>query len=94
MNDYLTLGQEMDVEWVDIPDPTAGLTPEYPNGDGVVSQGLAAGGSAFVALEGCAISDGRIYFTSKLGGRAMAGYVLEYHPAREKIWMVYESAGP
>jgi secreted PhoX family phosphatase len=91
MNDYLVLGQEMDVEWVDIPDPTAGLTPEYPNGNGVVSQGLAAGGSAFVALEGCAISDGRIYFTSKLGGSAMAGYVLEYHPSREKIWMVYQS---
>jgi secreted PhoX family phosphatase len=93
MNDYLILGQEMDVEWVDIPDPTAGLVPAYPNGDGVVSQGLDAGGSAFVALEGCAISEGRIYFTSKLGGRAMAGYVLEYHPAREKIWMVYQSAG-
>jgi secreted PhoX family phosphatase len=93
MNDYLVLGQEMDVEWVDIPDPEAGLVASYPNGDGVVNQGLAAGGSAFVALEGCAISEGRIYFTSKLGGSAMAGYVLEYHPAREKIWMVYESAG-
>jgi secreted PhoX family phosphatase len=93
MNDYLILGQEMDVEWVDIPDPEAGLVPAYPNGDGVVSQGLAAGGSAFVALEGCAISEGRIYFTSKAGGRAMAGYVLEYHPAREKIWMVYQSPG-
>ena len=91
MNDYLILGQEMDVEWVDIPDPTAGLVPEFPNGDGVVNQGVAASGSAFVALEGCAIAEGRVYFTSKLGGRAMAGYVLEYHPAREKIWMVYES---
>ena len=93
MNDYLVIGQEMDVEWVDIPDPTAGLVAAYPNGNGVVSQGLVAGGSAFVALEGCAISEGRIYFTSKLGGNAMAGYVLEYHPAREKIWMVYQSAG-
>jgi len=91
MNDYLILGQEMDVEWVDIPDPTAGLTPEFPNGDGVANQGIAAGASAFVALEGCAISDGRIYFSSKLGGKAMAGYVYEYHPEREKIWLVYES---
>jgi hypothetical protein len=71
MVDYLILGQEMDVEWVDIPDPSAGLVPAHPNGDGVVSQGLAAGGSAFVALEGCAISEGRIHFTSKLGGRAI-----------------------
>jgi secreted PhoX family phosphatase len=93
MNDYLILGQEMDVEWVDIPDPTAGLATGYPNGNGVVSQGLAAGGSAFVALEGCSISEGRIHFTSKLGGPAMAGYILEYHPAREKIWMVYQSPG-
>jgi secreted PhoX family phosphatase len=93
MTDYLIPGQEMDVEWVDIPDPTAGLVPRHPNGDGVVRQGLAAGGSGFVALEGCAISEGRVYFTSKLGGRASAGYVLEYHPSREKIWLVYESPG-
>ena len=93
MTDYLIIGQQMDVEWVDIPDPTAGLTAAHPNGDGVVQQGLAAGGSGFVALEGCAVSEGRVYFTSKMGGRAMAGYVLEYHPELEKIWMVYESAG-
>jgi secreted PhoX family phosphatase len=93
MNDNLILGQEMDVEWVDIPDPEAGLVASHANGNGVVSQGLAAGGSAFVALEGCAISEGRIYFTSKMGGSAMAGYVLEYHPAREKIWMVFQSPG-
>lgn len=93
MIDYLVPGQEMDVEWVDIPDPEAGLVPAHPNGDGVVNQGLAAGGSAFVALEGCAISEGRIYFTSKLGGRAVAGYIMEYDPVREKIWMVFESEG-
>lgn len=93
MSDYLILGQEMEVEWVDIPDPTAGLVPAHPNGDGVVSQGIAAGGSAFVALEGCTFSEGRVLFTSKLGGHAMAGYVLEYDPAREKIWMVYQSEG-
>jgi secreted PhoX family phosphatase len=34
-----------------------------------------------------------VYFTSKLGGRAMAGYVLEYDPQREQIRMVYESTG-
>jgi secreted PhoX family phosphatase len=93
MVDYLIVGQEMDVEWVDIPDPTAGVTRDHPNGDGVVQQGIAAGGSAFVALEGCAVSEGRVYFTSKLGGRAMAGNVFEYHPQLEKIWMVYESVG-
>ncbi len=93
MKDSLVLGQEMDVQWVDIPEPTAGLVPEYPNGDGVVSQGLAAGGSAFVALEGCAVFGGRIHFTSKAGGPAMAGYIFEYDPSREKIWLVFESPG-
>jgi len=93
MKDRLVLGQEMDVEWVDIADPTAGLVPAHPNGDGVVSQGLEAGGSAFVALEGCAISEGRIYFTSKQGGRAAAGYIYAYDPAKERIWLVFQSPG-
>ncbi|MCU0988511.1 MAG: PhoX family protein [Xanthomonadales bacterium] len=93
MSDYLILGQEMDVGWVDIPEPTQGFTAGNRNGDGVVSQGLAAGGSRFIALEGCTYSEGKVYFTSKLGGRAISGYVLAYEPAREKIWMVYESPG-
>jgi secreted PhoX family phosphatase len=93
MSDYLIAGQEMDVGWVDIPDPERGFTPGNRNGDGVVSQGLAAGASKFVALEGCTYAEGRVWFTSKIGGRAMAGYVLEYDPVREKIRMVYESPG-
>jgi secreted PhoX family phosphatase len=87
----LNLGEELDVEWVDIPDPTAGLTAEHPNGDGVASQGIAAGASGFIALEGCAIADGRVYFTSKIGGQKMAGYVYEYQPGREKIALIFES---
>jgi secreted PhoX family phosphatase len=93
MSDYLQMRLEMDVEWVDIPDPTRGFTRGNRRGDGVVSQGLAAGGSRFIALEGCTYANGSVYFTSKLGGRATAGYVLEYDPMREKIWMVYESQG-
>ena len=93
MSDYLQMRLEMDVGWVDIPDPTQGFTRGNRNGDGVVSQGLAAGGSRFIALEGCTYAEGRVYFTSKLGGRATSGYVLEYDPVREKIWMVYESQG-
>ena len=93
MTDYVQPGVEMDVGWVDIPDPTQGFTRGSRDGDGVVSQGLAAGGSRFIALEGCAFAEGRVYFTSKLGGRAMAGYILEYDPQREKIWMIYESTG-
>lgn len=93
MRQFLTAGMAMDVSWVDIEEPTRGFTSGNRNGDGVVSQGLAAGASAFVALEGCAVADGRVNFTSKVGGRAMAGCVFEYHPAEEKIWVVYESPG-
>jgi secreted PhoX family phosphatase len=93
MTDYLQPGVEMDVSWVDIPNPTQGFTAGNRNGDGVVSQGLAAGGSRFVGLEGCAFAEGRVYFTSKLGGRAMAGYILEYDPQREKTWLIFESTG-
>lgn len=93
MTEGLVPGEEMDVEWVDIPDPTRGFTAGNRDGDGVVSQGLAAGGSKFVALEGCTFADGRVYFTSKSGGRAEAGCVLEYDPRREKVWMIYESPG-
>lgn len=91
MRDFLTAGMAMDVSWVDIPDPEQGFTPGNRRGDGVARQGIEAGASAFVALEGCAVQDGRVYFTSKVGGRAMAGCVFEYHPEFEKIWLVYES---
>lgn len=93
MTDYLKLGEELDTGWVDIPDPEQGFLPGTRRGSGVSSQGLANGASRFVALEGCAYSGGSIYFTSKLGGRFMAGYVLEYDPRREKIRMVFESQG-
>jgi secreted PhoX family phosphatase len=93
LRDHLVLGQEMDVDWVDIPDPTRGFTAGNRRGDGVVSQGMAAGGSAFVALEGCACAEGRVYFTSKAGGNASAGYVFEYDPGRERVWTVFESPG-
>lgn len=93
MTDYLRLGEELDTEWVDIPDPSQGFIPGTRTGRGVSDQGLAAGASRFVALEGCAYDEGHIWFTSKLGGRFMAGYVLEYDPVREKIWMVFESQG-
>jgi secreted PhoX family phosphatase len=93
MRQFLTAGVAMDVEWVDIPEPEKGFTPGNRNADGVVRQGLAAGGSAFVALEGCVYSEGYVYFTSKVGGRAMAGCVFQYDPAAEKVWVVYESPG-
>jgi secreted PhoX family phosphatase len=93
MRDRLQLRQTLSVSWVDIPAPEQGFTPGNRDGNGVVSQGLSAGASAFNALEGCAFYLDRIYFTSKLGGPAEAGYVYEYDPKQEGISLVYESPG-
>lgn len=91
MNDYLQIGVPMDVEWVDIADPHQGFTRDNRKGDGVAQQGLAQGASVFVGLEGVAYDSGYIYFTSKLGGKVFAGYVYQYDPVAEKIWLIYES---
>jgi len=93
MTDDLVLGEALDVEWVDIADPARGFSPGTRQPSGVVEQGLAAGGSRFIALEGCAFDAGRVYFTSKLGGRQSAGSVFEYDPAAETVRMVFESRG-
>ena len=89
----LRLGEEFDVAWVDIPDPTRGFAPGTRRPSGVADQGLAAGASRFVALEGCAFANGHLWFTSKSGGAHRSGYVMEYDPVREKLWMVFESRG-
>ena len=93
MHNDLVPGQEMPVEWVDIPKPQQGFTGNSRAGDGVVQQGLAAGGSGFISLEGCACIDGHLYFTSKFGGEARSGCVYEYAIDRQKLWLIYESPG-
>ncbi|MEJ2385256.1 MAG: DUF839 domain-containing protein [Xanthomonadales bacterium] len=93
MTDGLRLGEPYDVEWVDIPDPARGFVPGTRRPSGVAEQGLAAGASRFVALEGCAFADGHLWFTSKSGGGQQSGYVMEYDPTGEKLWMVFESQG-
>ncbi|MCH8227012.1 MAG: DUF839 domain-containing protein [Proteobacteria bacterium] len=93
MRDSLVPGQEMPVEWVDIPNPEQGFTSQSREGDGVVKQGLAAGGSGFISLEGCTCIDGQVYFTSKIGGEAKSGYVYQYDIDRKMLWLIYESPG-
>ncbi len=93
MHDKLDQGAELPVEWVDIPKPEQGFTHDSREGDGVVKQGLAAGGSRFMSLEGCTCIDGFVYFTSKYGGKANSGYVYQYDIDREVLWLVYESPG-
>lgn len=89
----LPMGVEWPVGWVEIDEPERGFNEGEREGKGVVSQGLDKGGSAFIGLEGGVWDEGRIYFTSKLGGAAAAGYVFEYSPITETIRLIYESPG-
>jgi len=91
MRNRLKLLEKLPVSWVDIDRPQQGFSRGNRDGDGVVRQGLAAGGSAFIGLEGCAFYQDRIFFTSKQGGKANAGYVFVYDPEQEWLSLTYES---
>ncbi|MBE9549415.1 MAG: DUF839 domain-containing protein [Proteobacteria bacterium] len=91
MRHSFAIGTEFSVEWVDIKDPRQGNTPGTHDTSGVVNQGLAAGGSAFMALEGCFYYQGQVFFTSKLGGAVHAGQVFAYDPGSEKLTLIFES---
>lgn len=93
MRSGLPMGLSFPVGWVDIEEPERGFNEGEREGEGVVSQGLDKGGSAFIGLEGAIWDEERLYFTSKLGGAAAAGYVFEYSPPTEMIRLVYESPG-
>lgn len=92
MRTALPAGVEWPTSWVDIADPERGFAEGERDGIGVVSQGLEGGASPFISLEGCIWHEGRVYFTSKHGGRARAGYIFEYQPAREVVSLIYESS--
>jgi secreted PhoX family phosphatase len=89
------VGERLKVEWVEIEHPDNGSDPDSPDGDqGVVNQGIAAGGSIFTRLEGCIYGDGRVFFTSTDGGDADCGQVWAYHPDAGILELVYESPDP
>lgn len=81
---------EWPVRWVDIPHPEQGFSPEH-GPRGVVRQGLAAGGSRFIRLEGCIAAGDTVYFTSTNGGAARCGQVFAYHVDRDMLSLVFES---
>lgn len=81
------------VGWVEIAKPAQGHTPGTHDGAGVVTQGLAAGGTAFVSLEGCVYDQQSIFFTSKAGGAAQAGQVFRLDLEQDTLELIYESTG-
>lgn len=93
MRSGLAMGDRFDVEWVDIEWPEHGFSDGTPAGDGVLTQGLSAGASSFIALEGCTCHGERVIFTSKQGGTRKAGQVFEFDSRQQTVALIYESPG-
>lgn len=89
--DTVSLNSPIAFDWVDIADPEQGHTPGTHDGAGVVTQGIAAGGTPFVALEGCVFHKGSIYFTSKAGGKAQAGQIFRLDIANDTLELIFEA---
>lgn len=87
------VGEIFPVRWVDIDEPRRGRDADGGPG-GLVAQGLANGGSAFIRLEGVIIGDGRVFFTSTSGGDAGCGQLWAYRPGGETLELVFESPAP
>jgi hypothetical protein len=87
----IPLFRPMKINWVDIPEPQSGHTPNTHDGKGVVTQGLDGGASAFRALEGVIWTDGEIYFTSKNSGAAQGGYIFRLNLEDETLELIYEA---
>jgi len=86
----IPLNTDLDVEWVEIADPTRRDDAEN-DGLGVYGQGFSQGGARFVRGEGMWYGKGKILFTCTSGGEAGEGQVWELDPRRNKLRLVFES---
>jgi uncharacterized protein len=86
----LRVGQRWRVRWAPIADPMRGHTPGSYDQGGVLSQGLAGGGSKFLRLEGCLARTDGIWFTSTSGGDAAGGQVWRYDPGQAQLELMFE----
>jgi len=93
LNKSVPLNKPMVCDWVDISQPGQGHTPGTHDCSGVVSQGLAAGATAFLSLEGCTYREQSIYFTSKAGGRHNAGQIYRLDDSQGSLELIFESSG-
>ena len=93
LGEGITRFSPMAISWADIDEPERGHNPGTHDGKGVVTQGMEAGGSAFRELEGCAWQDGLVFFTSKSGGAAKAGYIFRLDIRASSLELLHESPG-
>jgi uncharacterized protein len=87
----LKAGQTFDVSWVDIENPEVVHADKKRRGDGCFQKGYAQQAAMFSGLEGCWVTQGKVYFTAKSGGDSAAGQVWCYVPAEEKLTLLFES---
>ncbi|MDX1459544.1 MAG: DUF839 domain-containing protein, partial [Xanthomonadales bacterium] len=87
------LFQPRPYDWVDIERPDEGDRPGTHDNQGVVAQGMAAGGTAFRSLEGCALEGNDLFFTSKNGGRFDSGLVFHADTRAGTVQAIWESPG-
>ncbi|MBA3553974.1 MAG: DUF839 domain-containing protein [Gemmatimonadales bacterium] len=80
------------VKWLPIAEPDSDA-PTLPDGF-VYNQGLEQGAAQFARLEGCWYGDGSIFFNATSGGDAGAGQVWQYHIARRRLRLIFESPSP
>ena len=67
----LAVGQELAVDWVDVPDPS----------DRTAAQATAAGAHIFTRGEGCWYDHGAVWFACTDGGAAFKGQIWRYQPS-------------
>ncbi len=85
-------GEEFEVSWVPINDPTrAHATTNVGDALGVYAQGTELGAATFARLEGAWYAGGKIYFTATTGGEGMHGQIWSYVPSEERLRLIYES---
>jgi secreted PhoX family phosphatase len=86
----LRVGQTWPVRWAPIANPALGHSPGTHDQGGVLHQGLAAGGSRFLRLEGCLSRSDGIWFTSTSGGDAGGGQIWRYDPREAVLELMHE----
>lgn len=84
-------GETLDVQWVDIADPTRRHTPELHDAAGVFNQGKTQGATTFARLEGCWWGNGRVYFDATSGGDQGLGQIWQLDPRNQRLELVFES---
>jgi secreted PhoX family phosphatase len=84
------VGQRWDVRWVPIAEPTRGHSPGTLDQGGVVAQGLAAGATRFLRLEGCLVRSDGVWFTSTSGGDTGGGQVWRLDSAEQQLQLMFE----